>query len=1244
MGALKYIFAVLLIAAVWAVVLLLGMPMWIAIVATVVIIAILAAFVIIKIVRAKKAAKEIEKALRAQADRHAASARPDLRGDIDSMQQEFLKAIAALKSSKLAGKKPSEALYALPWYMIIGPPGSGKSTALRQSGLRFPYQSKSGGGVQGVGGTRNCQWWMTNEAVILDTAGRYTTEDSDRDEWMSFLDLLKKNRPKQPVNGVLVAIAVTDVSEAHPEEVHARAREVRARIDEVMAKLEMVVPVYVLFTKVDLLPGFVELFSDLGNTERRQIWGFTVPVTQKHDPAQTFIANFDELSQTVERRAIRRMGEERGADGRDKIYQFPQYFEPMRDKLAAFVGELMADNVYAESPHLRGVYFTSGTQEGRTIDRIMNSMAAAFGVQPKLAYTTPQIEPKSYFLGELFEKVIFPDKNIAQRSAAKIKKQALVGHAIGGGLMLAAIGMALLPVLSFRNNRELLTNTQDAIGKVEEHVAAKTNAPIRLNQIDPLRAVERELNEHEVDGAPFMMRMGMYQGSIFAAQIRTLYLRTVRDELIKPFLDLTVEELRSFVNKHGPSPDAVDPDTHRDYEAKLRMYLLLTAVAKGGGELDYPPKGEPGLDEKQRGWLRVRIAELWRDALKHLGDVAASDTMLNVADAYIDIVATDKLYLFERDPKLVEGARKILKRTDQIESLLNELVRDVEAPDITLAEISGSRKALLNDNTNVPGKYTRRAWEGTGGIADKLASPSGDLLGNEWVLGWTEEEVAATRQRQQDLLRSKYFTEYISAWRKFVGNAYTKSPTDLADAHELLKDLTGGTPPPIMSMCQHVGYNTTLEDPDPVIPEEVEDGLAEKALEAGEKAAAKKMGGKNADKLAAAKKALLEEKRKKRAADPTLKINEDVKKEFADFIKFACGEVPVVPEGEPRPPQAAVALDNYQTELKNVRDAVQAKINEDTPENIAALKKAVDVALAATDSLILEADNGNWVAGSLKKILPPPLRGLQQVANASAEGALTRTYCVEVVEPMTKMLERYPFKGEGAEVSHQQVAEFFAPDGGKLWDFHAKVLSSRVPEKNNTFSLAKAGASARPIDPRLVQFLNRARDLQRALFSAGGKEMVVEFDVMIRPLAAASATILNIDGHEITYRNEPERWEKYVWPGEGDKKLGTILVKGAGFTDNFGQDSKWGIFRLLEEGTIADGGTGAGFNARYNLSASIGVSNKDSAVLQIRFKPQEPDINPFFGNSDRPVTFMGVFRHPDLVPPKSVYIGGVQCE
>jgi type VI secretion system protein ImpL len=105
-------------------------------------------------------------------------------------------------------------LYEQPWYIIIGPPGAGKTTALLNAGLSFPLAAEMGqGAVAGVGGTRMCEWWFTEDAVLIDTAGRYTTQDSDakvdRAGWEGFLDLLKTTRARQPLNGVLVAISIT---------------------------------------------------------------------------------------------------------------------------------------------------------------------------------------------------------------------------------------------------------------------------------------------------------------------------------------------------------------------------------------------------------------------------------------------------------------------------------------------------------------------------------------------------------------------------------------------------------------------------------------------------------------------------------------------------------------------------------------------------------------------------------------------------------------------------------------------------------------------------------------------------------------------------------------------------------------------------------------------------------------------------------------------------------------------------
>src|ERR1700687_4728447 len=200
---LGIIFLLLLFATLWTAVIVLKLPLIIAILPTLVVATAVVGIIAFRRFQARRAAREIETSLKAQSEDHAKRVRPDQQPEIESMQAEFNKAVASLKSSKLA-RGGMDALSVLPWYLIVGPPGVGKSTALRNSGLQFPYLSARGGGVRGVGGTRNCEWWLTNDAVILDTAGRYATEDDDRDEWFSFLDMLAKTRPKKPINGVLV--------------------------------------------------------------------------------------------------------------------------------------------------------------------------------------------------------------------------------------------------------------------------------------------------------------------------------------------------------------------------------------------------------------------------------------------------------------------------------------------------------------------------------------------------------------------------------------------------------------------------------------------------------------------------------------------------------------------------------------------------------------------------------------------------------------------------------------------------------------------------------------------------------------------------------------------------------------------------------------------------------------------------------------------------------------------------------
>src|SRR6185437_9981481 len=317
----------------------------------------------------------------------AASSPGDKAGaeEVAILRKRFEEAVAVLKQANL-GDQTKKSLFAslthrlyvyeLPWYIFIGPPGSGKTTALVNSGLQFPLAEHFGQEViRGIGGTRNCDWWFTNDAVLLDTAGRYTTQESNREAdsaaWTGFLQLLKKYRPRRPINGVIVTVSITDLLQQNAAQREAQANAIRKRIQELHEELNIRFPLYVLVTKADLLAGFMEFFSEYGKEDRAQVWGttFALTETQNSSPLASFDAEFSALERRLNERLIDRLQQERDIQKRALIYTFPQQFSSLKTVLGEFLNQVFSPSRFEQQPLLRGFYFTSGTQEGNPIDR-----------------------------------------------------------------------------------------------------------------------------------------------------------------------------------------------------------------------------------------------------------------------------------------------------------------------------------------------------------------------------------------------------------------------------------------------------------------------------------------------------------------------------------------------------------------------------------------------------------------------------------------------------------------------------------------------------------------------------------------------------------------------------------------------------------------------------------------------------------------------------------------------------------
>ncbi|MCR9244803.1 MAG: type VI secretion system membrane subunit TssM [bacterium] len=536
----------------------------------VLVIVLVVAFVVLRSVRARAKARSIENEIRAQAQVQAETLPPSSRSEIEELQGRFDEALDSLKSSKLG----RGALYALPWYVIIGPPGSGKTTAITESGLNFPQLKggPQGRGIRGLGGTRNCDWWFTDQSILLDTAGRYTTQVEDREEWIAFLGMIKRARKLKPINGVVVAIAITDLIGATEEQLEQHATTVRQRIDELVKELEVVFPVYLVFTKCDLLDGFVETFGALAKEERAQVWGatFVGAADEVGGTIGRFGTEFDQLCHRLDEERLRLLVPDRPAEQQQKILSLSLQLRAARRPLQEFVAKLTEKNPYSDASELRGFYFTSGTQEGAPIDFVLAKMSTAMGISPgtERAPTGGDDQAKSYFIRDLFAKVLYGDRELAHSSANVQKRREIGRRAVIWGSAAAAVLITVLSFLSWFGTRGLLSDFTAKASNRPQVSAKRLGGAPSADAKDRLEALRSSMIAL-LDAAEGSAILGPRVSAVGAAV--DVYAKGVKSAFLVPAKNWVEGELEKYL---------ADPD--KNAYRKYSQLVLIYGAMDGG--------------------------------------------------------------------------------------------------------------------------------------------------------------------------------------------------------------------------------------------------------------------------------------------------------------------------------------------------------------------------------------------------------------------------------------------------------------------------------------------------------------------------------------------------------------------------------------------------------------------------------------------------------------------------------------
>jgi len=355
------------------------------------------------------------------------------------LQARWKEAIETLKSSHL--KKYGNPLYVLPWYMVIGESGSGKTTAIKSAGLSSPFADV--GRTSGISGTKNCDWWFFEQAVIIDTAGRYAIpvdEGRDKEEWQKFLNLLVKYRKKESLNGLIVTIAADKLLDSSPEALEEDGRNIRRRIDELMRVLGIKFPVYILVTKCDLIQGMTQFCDHLPDKSLEQAMGL-----MNHDLSSDVVAFVGRAMHTIggRLRDLRLLlFHKAGSIGADPgLLLFPEEFEKMKSGFDSFIKGAFWENPYQETPLLRGLFFSSGRQEGSPYSHFLKSLGL-IEERDVLPGTN-----NGLFLHDFFEQTLPNDRNLFAPTQRRLEWSLLTRNL--GIASWVAVVIAICGLLSF---------------------------------------------------------------------------------------------------------------------------------------------------------------------------------------------------------------------------------------------------------------------------------------------------------------------------------------------------------------------------------------------------------------------------------------------------------------------------------------------------------------------------------------------------------------------------------------------------------------------------------------------------------------------------------------------------------------------------------------------------------------------------------------------------------------------------
>jgi type VI secretion system protein ImpL len=1142
----------------------------------------------------KRAAARLSDAIVAQASAETGEGKAQ-RNDAQVLRKGMLEAINTIKTSKLGLMRGANALYELPWYMIIGNPAAGKSSAIKHSGLTFPIPGSKA--VQGVGGTRNCDWFFTTDGILLDTAGRYSVFEADRAEWFSFLEILRRHRRRAPINGIIIAVSVAELAGGSPEASIELAKSLRTRVQELTERLGVHAPVYVVFTKADLIAGFSDFFHDSDRAERERAWGATQRYNRRSTPQDVlafFDQHFDELYDGLKELSLATMAGNRSAAMRPGVFTFPLEFASLKPQLRAFLATLFEENTWQFKPVLRGFYFTSALQEGVVENLSSRRVASRFDLELKAGEHKggQQEEQSGFFLLDLFRKVIFADKDLVKRytspAAARLKYAAffaatvLLGCALGGWSW------------SYMGNRQLVANVQADLDKVMKLQAKGGGLQSRLEALDILQDRIEQLEKYRSD-EPLALSFGLYQGEALERKLRDEYFAGVREVMVQPVaaaLESLLAEMNANASQLDPNaqaaPKARPGQPYQDVSATnvgdaynaLKTYLML---------LD-KRHAEPGhlndqLTRYWRVWLQANRGGMPKEQMIRSAERLMTFHLSHIQDpAWPQI--TPKLSLLDTAR---ENLRRVVRGTPARERVYADIRTRAATrfPAVTVARIVGEQdQSLVVGSHAVPGAFTRDAWEKFVVGAIREAS-NRELQSSDWVLKSVAKDdltLEGSPEQIQKTLIDLYKADYAKEWARFVQGVTIADLNGFEASVQAMNRLGDPQTSPLAKVLKTVYDETSWDDPGQA---RVNQAKLKRGVMAWFREVVLRQAPSDARQPADALGPL-----PAGAGGAGNAAAGQVGREFAGVARLVG-----VKEKD------ASLMTGYLDALSKLRSRLNQLKNQGDPGPGA--KQLMQQTLEGNGSELADAlkyVDEQMLTGMtdaqkqmLRPLLVRPLVQTFAMIVLPSEAEINKTWQAQVVEPFQKNLAgKYPFSpGAQMQAAPAEIGQVFGPEGA-VARFVATTMGPLVVRRGDVLSSRTWADIGVTLAPQAVSgFPGWVAPLSSNGVATGGGPQTV---FQLLPMTAPGVTeyTIEIDGQQLRYRNTPPAWVNMVHPGpQGASGARVSAITFDGRTvELFNVPGEQGLTKLMAAAVTKKLEPGVGELRWTSGSTTVGVTLK----------------------------------------------------